>query len=644
MASLADEKRRNDLISEREKIEGRIGNLKRGPHQTTLKKLLDIEKEINEINKTSLKVKQDISKADTKARNLAKDMNKLLDTQKGQLLKSLGVLDKSLTTEQQTLKTKILNQLRTKDLTQEEIKRKLNTVKGLNAVRDIQNEVLADFESGTLDNINQSDILQKVIEKAGLTQEEYNNLSEDGLKAIKDSVDQIASGVEILNKEGMQEMYEEVSAIDDTFGPLIKKSKAWGGILKNSQLRMAALKGGAAALALSFAKDLFVAAKELRQELGLSVGEAAALGAKVTISEKALKVMGGKSGEVQSFAVGISQEFGSISEFSTTTALQFAKISAQTGLTGQSAAKLAKSIQTIQGGSLETSLNMIQSYEYMARTAGVSSKLVLEDIANDTETFAKFAKDGGKNIGLAAVQARKLGLNLGTVAGIAESLLEFESSIEKSMEASMLLGRQVNTDKARELALAGDLEGLAKEIKNQVGSQAEFEAMNVVQRKALAEAMGVTVSDLGKIVAGEKTSAQLAKESAAHKEKALQTEKLLAFVTAGGAVAQIFASLAKVPFGLGLLAAAGVSAGMYGLMKGAPKLEVGGVVKETGMAEVHRGEVFSGTKNEAGFGTDMTETNGYLKQSLAESKKLREQNEFLMNRLTGRVDGLALSN
>ena len=40
----------------------------------------------------------------------------------------------------------------------------------------------------------------------------------------------------------------------------------------------------------------------------------------------------------------------------------------------------------------------------------------------------------------------------------------------------------------------------------------------------------------------------------------------------------------------------------------------------------------------------MTETNGLLKQSLAESKKLREQNEFLMNRLTGRVDGLALSN
>ena len=63
--------------------------------------------------------------------------------------------------------------------------------------------------------------------------------------------------------------------------------------------------------------------------------------------------------------------------------------------------------------------------------------------------------------------------------------------------ASMLLGRQMNLDKARELALSGDLAGLAEEVKNQVGSQAEFEAMNVIERQSLAKAIGVNVSDLG---------------------------------------------------------------------------------------------------------------------------------------------------
>ena len=120
--------------------------------------------------------------------------------------------------------------------------------------------------------------------------------------------------------------------------------------------------------------------------------------------------------------------------------------------------------------------------------------------------------------------ARRLGLSLGNVADIASNLLDFESSIESQMEASVLLGRQLNLDKARELALTGDLAGLAEEVKNQVGSQAEFEAMNVIERQSLAKAIGVSVADLGKIVAGDKTSAELAEKKAEELEKQQKTQ------------------------------------------------------------------------------------------------------------------------
>ena len=94
----------------------------------------------------------------------------------------------------------------------------------------------------------------------------------------------------------------------------------------------------------------------------------------------------------------------------------------------------------------------------------------------------------------------------------------------------------------------------------------------------------------------------------------------------------------------------------------APELETGGEVTETGMAKVHKGEVFSGTKNEMGFGgSDMTETNGLLrqiadnnvdftetnkilKQNNTEMKLLREQNEFLMNKFIRGQESLSLSN
>ena len=83
---------------------------------------------------------------------------------------------------------------------------------------------------------------------------------------------------------------------------------------------------------------------------------------------------------------------------------------------------------------------------------------------------------------------------------ISESLLNFESSIENQLQASLLLGRQINLDKARQLALVGDQEGVMKEILKAVGGEAEFNKMNVIQRKALAESVGVNVEQLSRLV------------------------------------------------------------------------------------------------------------------------------------------------
>ena len=128
----------------------------------------------------------------------------------------------------------------------------------------------------------------------------------------------------------------------------------------------------------------------------------------------------------------------------------------------------------------------------------------------------------------AAIEAKKLGLNLGTVSNIAESLLDFESSIEKQMEASMMLGRNINTDAARRLALEGDLVGMQKEVMKQVGNEAEFNEMNTLQRKAMADAFGLTVSELGKMVRDQEVLNNMTAEERAAREaqaKALEATK-----------------------------------------------------------------------------------------------------------------------
>jgi hypothetical protein len=124
----------------------------------------------------------------------------------------------------------------------------------------------------------------------------------------------------------------------------------------------------------------------------------------------------------------------------------------------------------------------------------------MKDIASSTEAVATFTKDGGDNIARAAVQARALGVSLDTSAKIAEGLLDFESSIKAEQEASVMIGRQINLQKAREAALNNDIEGAMKAVVDQLGSEAEFNKLNALQRQSLAKSIGVSTAELAKFV------------------------------------------------------------------------------------------------------------------------------------------------
>ena len=89
----------------------------------------------------------------------------------------------------------------------------------------------------------------------------------------------------------------------------------------------------------------------------------------------------------------------------------------------------------------------------------------MNDIASNTEVFADFARDGGENIARAAIQAKKLGLSIATTAKMANSLLDFESSIEKEMEASLMIGRQTVSLPMSPNLSDGDIERVVDSVK-----------------------------------------------------------------------------------------------------------------------------------------------------------------------------------
>ena len=246
--------------------------------------------------------------------------------------------------------------------------------------------------------------------------------------------------------------------------------------------------------------DVVAQVTEVRKELGVS----AVTAGKIAIANKGLAIAAKGFGleleDIKSAQNAILNDLGGSVDEALKLSLNFARTSAATGQSADNLASTLSVMESISSASRDVLLNQIRSNAAMIEAAGVAPALVMRDIAENAEFFASFAKDGGQNLIQAGIAARKLGLNMSAVSSITESLLDFESSIEKSMEASMLLGREINTDRARMLALTGDQEGLMKEVQRLVGSEAEFSRMNVLQRRALAESVGVNVEQLSRLV------------------------------------------------------------------------------------------------------------------------------------------------
>ena len=267
-------------------------------------------------------------------------------------------------------------------------------------------------------------------------------------------------------------------------------------LMAKSTLGIVAIAG----LAVKAFTEFQRAVTDTRKELGVSYTQAVAITAQNKVLAEVAKGFGLSIEDITAAQAAIRQDLGASVQESVQLSLNFARTAAATGQTADELTGTLSIMESISSASRDVLLNQIRTNAAIIGSAGVSPALVMKDLASNAEFFAQFAKDGGMNIINAGVAARKLGLEMSAVASISESLLDFESSIEKQMEASLLIGRQINLDRARQLALAGDQEGVMKEILRQVGGEAEFNRMNVIQRKALADSVGVNVEQLSRLV------------------------------------------------------------------------------------------------------------------------------------------------
>jgi hypothetical protein len=269
---------------------------------------------------------------------------------------------------------------------------------------------------------------------------------------------------------------------------------------------------------------------ETMREFGTSAKESGKIAIKLKVAQFQGLKMGLTAEEIKGSFVAINDTLGGVNNASAKFITQLTDASVRTGTTAEEFSKILAIQESISSSTREQLMAQTELIRANIEISGILPASVFKDVAANTQAFAEFAKDGGKNVFDAALAAKKLGLNLSNVVSIADSLLSFEDSIEKQMEASLLLGRDINLDKARELALNNDLKGAMEEVVKQVGTEAEFNELNRVQRRALADSVGVNVEELSRMVRNQ-GKGEAARVGSATEEVAKKQDKMLVLTT-----------------------------------------------------------------------------------------------------------------
>ena len=353
-----------------------------------------------------------------------------------------------------------------------------------NELTELRNQAV---KEGNTFMVDQIDLAEKIGNKAEFFGTAFTKAT-GAVDSIGQKIEQSSFGFIKTGKatERLKANMREVATGKAGIGTLFKGTK-----LLRIGLAGAALAAGAFALE----------ANKLQKDLGVAFGESA----KILATSKSIAAVNKANGMTQDETLAImkniASEFGSFSEATAATTLKASNLVANFGLATDSVGTLARSMQAVGADSLDAALNSIELQANMARAADVPVGDVMNDVAKNTEFFAKFAKDGGANVTAAAIAAKKLGLELSNVASIADSLLNFEDSITKQMEAEVLLGRELNLEKAREMVFNNDIAGAMQEI-SQLVSPEEFEAMDAVRREALAAAVGLDAAAMARAISG----------------------------------------------------------------------------------------------------------------------------------------------
>jgi hypothetical protein len=243
---------------------------------------------------------------------------------------------------------------------------------------------------------------------------------------------------------------------------------------------------------LSIFKELDDSAEKYARTMNITYKEA------LQVRNEMDAVAGITKGQMLEASMAINKELGTSAQLTQENAAAFAKLQVYAGMTEEDLMGIT-SLSLANGKNIKQNTN---EFIAQAKQIAAGKKIVLNEkqlLADISKISAATTLSLGKNpkeLAKAVATAKSLGMEMGKLEDIAGGLLDFESSIENELSAELLTGKDLNLEKARQLALNNDIAGMAEEINKQIGTSADYTKMNRIQQEALAKAVGMNREEL----------------------------------------------------------------------------------------------------------------------------------------------------
>ena len=249
-------------------------------------------------------------------------------------------------------------------------------------------------------------------------------------------------------------------------------------------------------------KEVDKASGEFAKNQGISYKDTLALRGEMNKVAKASGDILVTSQALMETQASLNSFFGTSVKFTGEMASDFAQLTKRTKMTAETqglmALEMGKTGKTAM--QLTKELNT-QTFE-LNNQKGVqmSVKQIQDAIGKTAASLQLTFKGSTKELANQVTSARALGTTLQGVEQISKSLLDFESSIQAELEAELLLGKDINLERARAAALQGDLATVAEEVMENQSIMEAFNTKNVIAQEKAAAALGMSREDLANMV------------------------------------------------------------------------------------------------------------------------------------------------